>query len=57
MMKKKTVGRPTGWKPKVKKKQDTICLRQDDWDILDEIGPSRGRAVKKLIDGCSDDVK
>ena len=47
---KRPVGRPPGSKAKRKKKQDTICLFQEHWDKLDDIGPSRGKAVEKLID-------
>lgn len=32
-----------------RRKQDTINMIQDSWDYLDTIGPSRGKAVEKLI--------
>ncbi len=42
-------GRKKGSFAKRKRKKDTITLFQEDWDILDSIGPSRGKAVEKLI--------
>jgi len=39
-----------GRKPALDKKvTTTISLRRADWDYLDNIGPSRGRAVELLI--------
>ena len=46
---RKGAGRKTGSKAKRTRKKDTITLFQEDWNILDEIGPSRGKAVEKLL--------
>jgi len=32
-----------------KRRKDTITLLPHEWDQLDEIGPSRGKAVSKLL--------
>jgi hypothetical protein len=42
-------GRKKGSFAKRRRKKDTITLFQEDWDKLDEIGPSRGKAVEKLL--------
>ena len=44
------VGRPKGSTGKHNKKKGSISLHKEDWEKLDEIGPSRGLAVKKLIE-------
>ena len=49
--KRKGAGRPAGSKAKRTRKKDTISLFQEDWDKLDKIGPSRGKAVEKLLRG------
>jgi len=45
--------RPGGRKPKLpahrKRKVDTIGILPSEWDELDEIGSSRGKAVSKLL--------
>jgi len=46
---RKGAGRKTGSKAKRHRKQDTITLFAEDWTRLDEIGPSRGKAVEKLL--------
>ena len=42
-----------GHKPKLpadkKRRKDTITLLPHEWDKLDDIGPSRGKAVSKLL--------
>lgn len=44
---------PGGCKPKLpthlKRRKDTITLLPHEWDQLDEIGPSRGKAVSKML--------
>lgn len=44
---------PGGCKPNLpthlKRRKDTITLLPHEWDQLDEIGPSRGKAVSKLL--------
>ena len=40
---------PKGPHDREKRKKDTITLYQDDWNALDKIGPSRGKAVEKLL--------
>ncbi len=47
--KRKGAGRKAGSKAKITRKKCTITLFQEDWDILDDIGPSRGKAVEKLL--------
>lgn len=42
-------GRPLGSVGKDNKVKSTISLHKEDWDKLDEIGPSRGLAVSKLL--------
>ena len=46
---RKGAGRPAGSKVEVKRRKDTITLLPHEWDQLDEIGPSRGKAVSKLL--------
>lgn len=52
-MKNEKINGPGGCKPKLpphlKRKKDTITLLRKDWAKLDEIGPSRGKAVEKLL--------
>lgn len=43
-------GRPTGSTAERKKKVGTVWLFPEDWDALDKIGPSRGRAVEWLLE-------
>jgi len=47
--KRKGSGRKAGSTATRTRKKDTITLFQEDWDLLDEIGPSRGKAVEKLL--------
>ena len=47
---RKKAGRPKGsLGKKPKRKKDTITLLPKDWKKLDSIGPSRGKAVEKLL--------
>ncbi len=46
---KKKRGRRVGWRTARPRKKDTITLYPEDWKTLDSIGPSRGKAVQKLI--------
>jgi len=46
---RKGAGRKAGSTAKRKRKKDTITLFQEDWDVLDSIGSSRGKAVEKLL--------
>ena len=48
--KREGAGRKPGSVAKKRRKQDTISLFLEDWVRLDEIGPSRGKAVRKLLD-------
>lgn len=45
------VGRPPGSFGTNNRVKDTITLHRDKWDKLDSIGPSRGKAVDKLLEG------
>ena len=47
--KRKGAGRKAGSTAKKTRRKDTITLFQEDWDRLDAIGPSRGKAVEKLL--------
>jgi hypothetical protein len=47
--KREGAGRPSGPSTKPKRRKDTITLLPHEWDQLDEIGPSRGKAVSKLL--------
>jgi hypothetical protein len=40
---------PKGPHNREKRKKDTITLHKRDWEELDKLGPSRGKAVEKLI--------
>ena len=35
---------------KIKRNKSTITLLPADWKFLNDLGPSRGRAVEKLIE-------
>jgi hypothetical protein len=50
----KPIGRPVGSMGKTNRKKSTISLHEGDWDKLDEIGPSRGMAVQKLLEDKED---
>lgn len=43
------VGRPKGSVGKNNRRKSTVTLHDEDWDKLDEIGPSRGKAIEKLL--------
>ena len=43
-------GRPKGSMGKHNRKKSTISLHDEDWNKLDDIGPSRGMAVQKLLE-------
>lgn len=43
-------GAPKRPQKREKKKRDTVSLLKRDWDALDKIGPSRGRAIAKLLE-------
>lgn len=43
------MSRPKGSTIPVRRKKDTITLYQEDWDKLDNIGPSRGKAVERML--------
>ena len=47
--KRKGAGRKTGSVARTRRKKNTITLYPKDWDKLDRIGPSRGKAVEKLL--------
>ena len=51
---KRKVGRPVGAFGKNNRIKDTITLLREDWDELDDIGPSRGKAVEKLLHHAKD---
>jgi len=46
---RKGAGRPVGSLAKRKRKTTTISLWPESWKALDKIGPSRGKAVEKLL--------
>jgi hypothetical protein len=46
---RKGAGRPPGPSNKPKRKMGQITLLPEEWAKLDEIGPSRGKAVSKLL--------
>jgi len=48
--KRKGAGRKAGSKAKRHRKQDTMTLFSEDWKQLDKIGPSRGKAVEKMLE-------
>jgi hypothetical protein len=49
--KRKGAGRPPGSFAKEKRVKNTLTMFKKYWDRLDEIGPSRGKAIEKLLDG------
>jgi hypothetical protein len=46
---RKGAGRKVGSKAKKTRKTSTITIWPECWDKLDSIGPSRGKAVEKLL--------
>lgn len=42
-------GRKKGWRAERRKIKGTVFLYRENWQDLDDIGPSRGRAIEKLI--------
>ena len=46
---RKGAGRKPGSVAATTRKKDTITLLPSEWDELDEIGPSRGKAVSRLL--------
>lgn len=48
--KREGAGRPPGSIAKKKRKTSTITIWQECWSFLDELGPSRGKAVERLIE-------
>jgi len=46
---KRRVGRPKGTIKKIHRIISTITLHRENWKFLDSIGPSRGKAIDKLI--------
>lgn len=48
-MTKRKVGRPKGTFKEIHRIISTITLHRENWKFLDSIGPSRGKAIDKLI--------
>lgn len=48
--KREGAGRPSGSRAKRRREKSTITIWGECWQYLDAIGPSRGKAVEKLID-------
>lgn len=55
-MKKNPPHRPLGSVGKHNRKKDTITLHPETWEKLDAIGPSRGKAIDKLLKLCVEGV-
>lgn len=51
-MKKNPPHRPRGSVGKYNRKKDTVTLHPENWKKLDAIGPSRGKAIDKLLKLC-----
>lgn len=47
--KREGAGRKPGSVAKKKRKTSTITIWPEYWDVLDKIGPSRGKAVEKMV--------
>jgi len=46
---RKGAGRPAGSLAKKKRVKTTVTLWPESWVYLDKMGPSRGKAIEKLI--------